>query len=84
MDWRESLSLINKFFYEIEGPIFVNPDYTLWELIYFRSKGLSTDTFDKHRIRINQLTRNQMEKFSVVPTAITERDAAYGTLDNIA
>ena len=77
MDWKKSLELINKFFYEIENTIFLNPDYTMWELAYFRSKGYSVETFNKHRNLINKMTKNQMKKFSFSPTAATERDAAF-------
>jgi len=84
MDWRQSTDLINKYFYEIENPIFLNPDYTLWELAYFRSKGLSVDAFNEHRVLINRLTRDQMDKFSIIPTAATERDAAFGKLAQVS
>jgi p-methyltransferase len=84
MDWRQSVSLINKFFYEIENPIFLNPDFTLWELVYFRSKGLSIDTFDEHRVLINKLTKHQMKKFSILPTAATERDATFEMLNLVS
>ena len=34
MNWKQAVGHINRLFLEIDGAVFVNPDYTLWEVAY--------------------------------------------------
>jgi len=73
MNWRQAINHINRLFLEIEGPVFVNPDYTLWEIAYLRSKGLSLAEIRDYRVMINRMTRDQMAELGVVSANTTSR-----------
>lgn len=75
MNWREAIAHINRMFLEIEGPVFINPDYTLWEIAYLRSRGLGFDEIRDYRVMINDMTRAQMTKYGAVSATTTSRVA---------
>ena len=68
MNWRQAIDHINRMFLEIEGAVFINPDYTLWEIAYLRSRGLGLDEIRDYRVMINAMTRAQMKKYGGVST----------------
>lgn len=63
MNAKEALRLVDELFLGIKGPTFVNPDYTLWEIAYLRSKGLSHEEIKAYREEINAMTARQMRRF---------------------
>ncbi len=75
MNWREAIDHINQMFLEIDGPEFVNPDYTLWEIACLHSKGMSLDEIRDYRVMINDMTRAQMTEFGVASATTTSRVA---------
>jgi p-methyltransferase len=75
MNWRQAIEHINRMFLEIEGPVFINPDYTLWEIAYLRSRGLSLDEIRDYRVMINAMTRAQMTEFGGISATTTSRVA---------
>ncbi len=75
MNWREAIEHINQLFLEIDGPVFINPDYTLWEIAYLRSKGLTLEEIRDYRVMINTMTREQMTEFGVATATTTSRVA---------
>jgi hypothetical protein len=75
MNWRQAIEHINRMFLEIEGPVFINPDYTLWEIAYLRSRGLAFDEIRDYRVMINAMTRAQMAAFGGVSATTTSRVA---------
>ena len=75
MNWRQAIQHINRLFLEIGGSTFINPDYTLWEIAYLRSKGLAPDEIRRHRVVINEMTRKQMAEYGIAPRGVTSRVA---------
>jgi radical SAM PhpK family P-methyltransferase len=73
MKWTEAVNHINRLFLEIDGSIFVNPDYTLWEIAYLQSKGMSLDEIKNYRILINDMTQRQMTTYGLVQGSVTSR-----------
>jgi len=74
MDWSTALELVNSSFLEIKNSTFVNPDYTLWEIAYLSTKGMTLEEIKAYREEINSLTRAQMERFGIVSADVTSRD----------
>jgi len=66
MNSTEANDHVNRIFLEVENSIFVNPDYTLWEIAYLRNKGLSLGEIKAYRKTINDMTRNQMLTYGLV------------------
>ena len=62
MNWSEAGDHVNRMFLEIENSTFVNPDYTLWEIAYLQSKGMTDKEILAYRQEINTMTRAQMFK----------------------
>lgn len=67
LDWvhatmkaHEACDAIDRLFLRIHGPVFVNPDYTLWEVAYLLQKGLSLTEVIQYRRTINAMTAAQM------------------------
>ncbi|HVE12807.1 MAG TPA: radical SAM protein [Elusimicrobiota bacterium] len=75
MNSREALQILDRLFLEIKGPTFVNPDYTLWEIAYLRSKGLDMPAILKYRRTINQMTAAQMRAHGAPPGGVTSRNS---------
>lgn len=75
MEWRQALAHVGRLFKGINGSTFVNPDYTLWELAYLRSKGLSIGEIKDYRANINRMTVEQMKRFALLEASPTSRDA---------
>ncbi len=75
MNWKQAVSHINRLFLEIDGAVFVNPDYTLWELAYLRGKGMSLEEIRDYRIMINQMTAAQMKTYGPSSGDVTSRVA---------
>lgn len=67
MNHAEAFAHINHLFSHIKNSTFVNPDYTLWEIAYLRSKNLSLAEIVKYRKDINDLTLAQMARFGSAP-----------------
>jgi radical SAM superfamily enzyme YgiQ (UPF0313 family) len=65
MDSFEAQAHINRLFRSIKNSIFVNPDYTLWEIAYLLTKGLSIEEIKSYRRTINELTLRQMDKYGI-------------------
>lgn len=76
MNSRQALAHIDRIFLETRGPIWVNPDMTLWEIAYLKSKGMSADQIDGYRRTINALTAAQMRTFRIEPHGTTAQSAA--------
>jgi len=75
MDWRSAVKHINRLFLDIENTTFINPDYTLWEIAYLRTKGLTDSEIKDYRVKINNMTRNQMTRFGMSSSAVSSRSA---------
>jgi radical SAM superfamily enzyme YgiQ (UPF0313 family) len=73
MNWQQALDHLSTMFTGIENSTFVNPDYTLWEIAYLRSKGLSDDDIRGYRRKINRMTADQMRRYAVTASASTSR-----------
>lgn len=69
MNWGRAIEHTNRIFVETKGPLFVNPDYNLWEYAYLRARGLSDAEFRAYREEVNRRTREQMERFGLVADA---------------
>jgi radical SAM superfamily enzyme YgiQ (UPF0313 family) len=65
MNGQEAVAHVNRMFLEIDDPVFVNPDYTLWEIAYLRGQGFQDDEIREYRRHINSLTAQQMKSFGV-------------------
>jgi p-methyltransferase len=59
----EACASLDKMFLEIKNSIFVNPDYTLWEIAYLRSKGMDLPSIRRYRAEINLKTVSQMNRY---------------------
>jgi p-methyltransferase len=55
---------VNRLFREIEGAIWVNPDYTLWEIAYLRSVA-HLEQINDYRRSVNARTVAQMERYGL-------------------
>ena len=75
MNWSQAIGHVNRLFLDIKNSTFVNPDYTLWEIAYLRSKGMSEAEIKAYRISINDLTRAQMARFGIAEGHLTSRVA---------
>ena len=73
MKWTEAVEHINRLFLKIDQSIFVNPDYTLWEIAYLQTKGMELDEIKDYRILINEMTRRQMMNFKLTSSSVTSR-----------
>ena len=65
MNWREANQHVNRIFMEVDNVEFINPDYTLWEIAYLQTKGLTLDEIKEYRREINAMTRAQMNEFGL-------------------
>lgn len=65
MDSAEAIEHVNRLFLTVNGSVWVNPDYTLWEIAYLLSKGMTLAEVDDYRRRINAMTADQMERFAL-------------------
>ena len=74
MNWHQALGHLGDLFLEIENSTFVNPDYTLWEIAYLRSKGMTAEDILAYRKKINHMTAIQMKNFSVTNVDSTSRE----------
>jgi hypothetical protein len=74
MGYKDALRHIERLFVEIDGPIWVNPDYTLWEVAYLTARGFTRPEIDEHRRVINRLTRDQITASAAA--LVTSRDHA--------
>lgn len=66
MDAQEACETLDRMFLGIQGPVFVNPDYTLWEVAYLRSKGMDLSAIKNYRGLINRMTASQMTRYATV------------------
>lgn len=73
MNWQEAVRNINRLFLEIDGSVFINPDYTLWEITYLRSKGMTLDEIRNYRRMINRMTVEQMSAYDISSGDVTSR-----------
>jgi len=73
MDWTQANAHVSRMFMEIDNVTFINPDYTLWEIAYLRSKGMSLDEIKAYRQNINAMTRAQMDRFGLSEGRVTSR-----------
>lgn len=74
MNWSKALEHVNRSFLEIKNATFINPDYTLWEIAYLATKGMTLPEIKAYRDEINALTRQQMERFGITSADVTSRD----------
>jgi len=58
MDNKQCLAMIDDMSRRVNVPIFVNPNYTLWELVYFFQMGYSKKFYDSYRTMINGIREN--------------------------
>ena len=65
MNAHQAAEHINRLFLEI--------DYTLWEIAYLRSKGMNRKQINDYRIMINKMTADQMVKYDIVSGNVTSR-----------
>ncbi|NQV84057.1 MAG: radical SAM protein [Rhodospirillales bacterium] len=63
MDSVQAHEHLRRLFREIKNSVFVNPDYTLWEVVYLLSKGMSLSEFVDYRKSINDMTINQIDTY---------------------
>ncbi len=86
MDSMEAQDHIRRLFREIKNSVFVNPDYTLWEVVYLMSKGMTLPEFVEYRKTINDMTMKQIDTY-LSPTNLpsgTAKAAARSTeKDNV-
>lgn len=75
MTWGQAMEQINTIFLELKDPLFVNPDYNLWEIAYLRAKGFGIDEYRQYRTTINAMTADQMRVHNLAVSAVTGRDA---------
>jgi len=73
MNWTEANAHVSRLFMDIENITFINPDYTLWEIAYLHSKGMSLDEIKAYRQDINAMTRKQMSRFGLTDPGVTSR-----------
>jgi len=71
----EACRLLDQMFLGIEEPIAVNPDYTLWEVAYLLSKGLTMERIREYRTRVNRMTVAQMCQYGSPGGAVTSQGA---------
>lgn len=67
MNAGEACRWFDHLFNKIRGPVFVNPDYTLWEVAYLLSKDFDLSDIRKYRSIINDLTVTQMGRYESYP-----------------
>lgn len=65
MESGEALEHMHRLFLDIDNPIWVNPDHTLWEVAYLRSKGMEAAAIDSYRKKVNLMTAAQMAKYGI-------------------
>jgi p-methyltransferase len=65
MDAPAATAHVNRLFREIRNSVWVNPDYTLWEVAYLQSRGYSLEAVDAYRRSVNERTVAQMERYSL-------------------
>lgn len=65
MEAPQATAHVNRLFRDIKNAIWVNPDYTLWEIAYLRSRGRSLQQIDDYRREVNARTVAQMERFGL-------------------
>jgi radical SAM superfamily enzyme YgiQ (UPF0313 family) len=73
MDSGTALTLVNRLFSQINNSLWINPDYTLWEVAYLKHKGMSSDAIKGYRADINALTARQMKEFNIDSGVATSR-----------
>ncbi|MBI2361783.1 MAG: radical SAM protein [Elusimicrobia bacterium] len=73
MNAKQACKILDELFLSIKGPTFVNPDYTLWEVAYLRSKGLSLEEIRAYRDTINAMTAAQMTRHGAPAGGATSR-----------
>lgn len=66
MNASEACRLLDEVFLQVRGSVFVNPDYTLWEVAYLLSKGMSLEDIRAYRAVINEMTAAQMSRVASV------------------
>lgn len=74
MNVHEAIEHINRLFLEIKNPIWVNPDYTLWEIAYLQNKGMNLEQINDYRVMINKMTADQMVKYGIASGNVTSRE----------
>lgn len=74
MNSSEACARLDEMFLGIRESVFVNPDYTLWEIAYLQSKGFDMPAIIDYRRRINALTAVQVRKYGG-PARVTSRGA---------
>ena len=75
MNAKEACRILDELFLTIKGPTFVNPDYTLWEIAYLRSKGMDMAQIKAYRDKINRMTAEQMRRYGTPAAGMTSRAA---------
>jgi p-methyltransferase len=65
MDAPTAVNHVNRLFREVKNSIWVNPDYTLWEISYLRSRGFDLPAIDRYRRTVNALTVAQMDRYGL-------------------
>lgn len=77
MNWQTAISHIDRIFHEVSDPVFINPDYNLWEVAYLRGKGMSKAQIIDYRRQVNAMTVNQMRNADRGSFAVTSRDTGF-------
>lgn len=75
MNWQAAIDHINRLFLSIRGATFINPDYTLWEIAYLRTKGMELAEIKAYRETINRMTAEQMIGYGIASGHVTSRVA---------
>ena len=63
MNSTQAMDHIHRLFKQVKNSVFINPDYTLWEVAYLKSKGFSFDDILEYRRKVNDLTVAQMQAY---------------------
>ena len=69
----EACRLLDELFLQIEEPVAVNPDYTLWEVAYLLHKGFDLTRIRAYRTEINRMTVSQMRRFGSPGSNVTSQ-----------
>lgn len=73
MNAPEASRLLDELFLDIQEPIAVNPDYTLWEIAYLFNKGLDLPRIREYRMTINSMTMAQMRQYGSLAGNVTSQ-----------
>ena len=57
MNSSQCMDLLDELIFKINGPVYANEEYAMWELIYFLFKGYTKEFYRDYRVLLNNLRR---------------------------